>query len=364
MHVLDLLFGLAARGPRFFADGWGDRALCDGMDPVALARQRVPRVAVALGPRERSFGGLLQEGTFESPEERLPACARTARIRLLLPEGETRAVAVHLAASGDQGFGVRLRFAAPLLARGIGALVLENAFYGGRRPPNQPRHAVRSVSDLHLMGAATFREGRALLRWAREELGVLQVGVTGFSMGGQMSAMVGASIPFPCAVVPVAATCSPDSVLRDGVLRHVAEWAALAGAGEDAEAARAALCAHLSRFSVTSLPPPVCPDAAIVVGTAGDGVVPPSEMRRIAAHWGCELRWLDAGHVSAVLRHQQPMREAIADAFERLEARCAELRRSGPAPRRAQAGARLARGAPASAAACAPAPDPAAGPRT
>ena len=36
MHFLDLAFGFAARGPRFFADGWGDRALCDTMDPVAL----------------------------------------------------------------------------------------------------------------------------------------------------------------------------------------------------------------------------------------------------------------------------------------------------------------------------------------
>jgi hypothetical protein len=170
------------------------------------------------------------------------------------------------------------------------------------------------------MGAATFQEGRALLRWLRDALRVESVGVTGFSMGGQMAAMVGASAPFPCAVVPIAATCSPDSVLREGVLRHVAAWAALAGDGETAEKAREALCRHLSRFSVTTLAAPACPRAAIVVGTSADGVVPPSEMQRIAEHWGCELRWLSAGHVSAVLRHQGAMRTAIADAFDRLEA--------------------------------------------
>jgi dienelactone hydrolase len=321
------------------------------MDPLELARAPIPLVSVALARPKKAHGGFLFEGTFESPERRLPACARTARIRMLLPDGDPRAVVVHLAASGDQGFGVRLRFAAPLLARGIGAVVLENALYGGRRPPDQAGPAVRSISNLHLMGSATFQEGRALLRWIRDTLGVPLAGVTGFSMGGQMAAMVGPSVPFPVAVVPMAATCSPDSALRDGVLRNVAHWAALAAAGEDAEAARRALCAHLARLSVTRLPPPVCTDAAIVVGASSDGVVPPADSMRIAEHWGAELRWLPAGHVSAVLRHQGDMREAIADAVERLAralAVPAPTPRSGRGPRRERGSAPQPRGAPAS----------------
>jgi predicted alpha/beta hydrolase family esterase len=184
-------------------------------------------------------------------------------------------------------------------------------------------------------------------------------------MGGQMAAMVGASMPFPCAVVPVAPACSPDTVLRHGVLRHVAHWGALAAAGEDAEAARETVCAHLARFSVRTLPAPVLPEAAIVVGTAGDGVVPPAEMRRIAAHWGSELRWLDAGHVSAVLRHQGAMRQAIADAFDRLEAAAlAATQPSGRDRRRAEGSEPRARGEPVSAAARARRPGPALPQRT
>ncbi len=361
MHVLDLLFGYAARGPRFFQDGWGDRALCDEIDPVALAARPPPQIGLRLAKARSAFGGLLSEGSFESPEERLPACARTARVRLLLPDGTVRGVAVHLAASGDQGFSVRLRFAAPLLQHGLGALVLENAFYGARRPANQPRHAVRSISDLHLMGAATFQEGRALLRWLRDERQVPLVGITGYSMGGQLAAMVGAADPFPCAVIPVAAPCAPDSVLREGVLHHLLEWAAIA-AGGDAALARHALCEHLSRFSVTTLPPPVLPEAALVVGAAEDGFVPPRESERIAQHWGAELRWLPAGHVSAVLRHQGEMREAIADAFERLES--ALTQRSGRARRRGPGSGPRARGAAASAAVRARAPGPALARRT
>jgi dienelactone hydrolase len=281
-------------------------------------------------------------------------------VKLLLPDDEVRGVAVHLAASGDQGFSVRLRFAAPLLQHGLGALVLENAFYGARRPANQPRHAVRSISDLHLMGAATFQEGRALLRWLRDERQVPLVGITGYSMGGQLAAMVAASVPFPCAVVPMAAPCAPDSVLRDGCLRHLAQWPALAAGGDDA-LARRVLCDHLSRFSVTRLPPPAVPAAAIVVGAAEDGIVPPRESERIARHWRAELRWLPAGHVSAVLRHQGELRAAIADAFDRLEA---ELRPSGRGRRRVPGSARRARGAPASAAVRAHAPGPAPGRHT
>jgi Alpha/beta hydrolase domain containing 18 len=333
MHLFDLLFGLASRGPRFFEDGWGDRVLSEcAEDPERLMRRSARPLDVQLGPRRRAVGGSLCEGTFASPEDRLPACARTARVNLLLPEGETHAVVLHLAASGDQGFQLRLRFAAPLLQHGIGALVLENAYYGARRPERQLAHALRSVSDLYLLGAATFQEGRALLRWLRQ-VGHARVGVTGFSMGGQLAAMVGASMDFPVAVVPVAPTCSADSVLRGGVLRHAPSWARLAGEGETEALARERLLERLARFSVTNLPAPAFPPAAIVVGTELDGVVPPSEMRRIAEYWGAELRWLPAGHVSAVLRHQGAMRLAILDAVERLPAAraMATRRRRSPA---------------------------------
>ena len=239
-----------------------------------LLRRRTRPIDVQLGTGKRAHGALLHDGSFESPEERLPACARTARVKLLLPAGEVRGVFVHLAASGDQGFGLRLRFAEPLVARGVGAVVLENPYYGARRPKAQYAHQVRCVSDMHLMASATFLEGRSLLRWLRDELGFERVGVTGYSMGGQLAAMVGAAMPFPVAVVPVAPACSPDSVLREGVLRHVPSWQKLAAAGEDEAAVREALLGRASQFSVTSLPAPVYPEAAIVVGTSQDGFVP------------------------------------------------------------------------------------------
>ncbi|HSD18958.1 MAG TPA: alpha/beta hydrolase family protein [Anaeromyxobacter sp.] len=341
MHLLDLFIGVAIRGHHFFEDGWGDRAVCEASDPEVLLRRRTRPIDVQLGAGKRAHGALLYDGSFQSPEERLPECARTAHVKVLLPAGEVRGMFVHLAASGDQGFGLRLRFAEPLVARGVGAVVLENPYYGARRPKAQYAHQVRCVSDMHLMASATFLEGRSLLRWLRDELGFERVGVTGYSMGGQLAAMVGAAMPFPVAVVPVAPACSPDSVLREGVLRHVPSWQKLAAAGEDEAAVREALLGRASQFSVTSLPAPVYPEAAIVVGTSQDGFVPPSDMRRIAEHWGAELRWLPAGHVSALLRHQGAMRQAMLDALARLESAPLQRRR----PRRASTG-ELAKAAP------------------
>lgn len=339
MHFLDFLFGMAAGKPRFFADGWGDRSFCTGVDFDALVRRRARASQLRLGPPARAYGGLLRDASFASPEARLPDCARTARVKVLLPEDRPlEGLYVHLAASGDQGFALRLRFAAPLLAKGIGAVVLENAYYGARRPSGQLGPAVRSVSDLYLMASATFQEGRALLRWAKDELRAPRVGVTGFSMGGQLAAMVGASMPFPLAVVPVAATFSPDSLFKGSVLRGVAHLAALRDEGEREEDTLERLTEMLSRFSVARLPAPILPEAAIVVGTAADGIVPPAEMRKIAAYWGCELRWLPAGHVTAVLRHQGAMRDALLDALVRVGAEHTRavrrrLRTTGPARR-------------------------------
>jgi hypothetical protein len=338
MRFLDVACGIVLGRPLFFADGWGDESVLHD-DPVTLTSRAPAQVAIRWGASWRTRWANVREGSFDSPETRLPSCGRRARVQLALPAGPLRGVALHLAATGDQGFRMRLRLAAPLLERGIGALVLENAFYGSRRPPRQLGPVVRTVSDLYLMAAATLHEGRALLRWLHEQpFGT--VGVTGYSMGGQMAAMVAATVPFPVAVVPVAPTCSPDSVLRSGALCNVASWAALAADGEDPTATRDGLCSRLARYSVTRLAPPERPDAAIVVGTALDAIVPPAQMRRIAQHWGCELRWVAASHVSAVFRHQGAFRDAIADAFERLDpVRSGSRSSARPAPTSTRAAA-------------------------
>jgi dienelactone hydrolase len=318
VHWLDRALYLALPRQPFFAGGWGDRRVLEERRIERLRGLPPDPVEVRWEREERRSGARVRIGWFDSPEQLLPAEGRRARVQLLLPEtGEPRAVCVHLAASGDQGFGPRARFAGPLLRRGLAALILENAYYGERRPTGQPGAAVRTVSDLVVMGSATVREARALLAWLRGQ-GHPRVGVAGYSMGGQMAAVVAASLPFPLAVAAMAPSNSPATVFTEGLLSTHPRWDALTRPGERPEKARAALRERFLPFAVTALPPPAEPRAAVVVGNRGDGVVAPADMQRIAEHWGCEMRWLDTGHVGAVLWHQEALRAAVADAFDRL----------------------------------------------
>jgi pimeloyl-ACP methyl ester carboxylesterase len=319
-HWLDRAFYFLLPRQPFFADGWGDEGVIRDI-PLEGARDRpAAGIEIAWGPERREGGGLLREGAFESPEARLPAVARRARVRMLRPAaGEPRAVCLHFASSGDQGFAMRLRFAAPLLDQGIAALVLENPYYGERRPPGQPGAALRTVSDMVLMATATVREGRSLLAWL-EGQGHRRLGVAGYSMGGQMCALVAVTWPRALAVAALAPSDSPASVFTEGLLRTHPRWEALRRPGESDDRARAELRQFLLRYAVSGLPPPVEPRAAVVVANRQDGVVPSAEAERIARRWGCELRWLDGGHVSAALLEQPALRRAVAEAFARLPA--------------------------------------------
>jgi pimeloyl-ACP methyl ester carboxylesterase len=317
-HWLDQAFYLLAGRQPFFADGWGDEGVIRDISLEGARERPAAAIEIAWGPERHEDGGLLREGAFESPEARLPPVTRRARVRMLRPAvRELRAVCLHFAASGDEGFAMRLRFAAPLLEHGIAALVLENPYYGERRPAGQRGAALRTVSDMVLMATATVREGRSLLAWL-EAQGHRRLGVAGYSMGGQMCAMVAVTWPRPLAVAALAPSDSPASVFTEGLLKTYPRWEALRRPGGSDERARAELRQFFLRYAVSGLPPPVEPRAAVVVANREDGVVPCADAERIARRWGCELRWLDGGHVSAALLEHPAMRRAVADAFARL----------------------------------------------
>lgn len=87
-----------------------------------------------------------------------------------------------------QGFYRRRHMTAlPLLKReGIGALLLENPFYGNRKPLDQTRSQLLHVSDLFTLGLSLMLECLVLKKWLEGE-GLGPVGLTGISMGGHVS---------------------------------------------------------------------------------------------------------------------------------------------------------------------------------
>jgi len=309
MDLLDLALSAALGRSRFFADGWGDVALLES-EPGDVAGRPPDAIEVELGPPERRDGLLARAGSFESPEPRLTA-GRHARVRILEPADPARAAVLLMAAAGDQGFTARETFAASLVRAGTAVLVLENPFYGNRRPVGQAGTALRTVSDLALMVSTAVREGRALTAWLRSRHG--RVGVAGYSMGGQVAALIAGASPFPLAVAAAAPPVTQASVFVRGYLRHLVDLDALGG-----PEARALLERRLSRLDVRALPPPPRGSSMVVVGARRDGIVPPADPAAIAEHWGAELRWIEAGHVSAVLFHAEALRRAVRDALAGL----------------------------------------------
>ncbi|KAK2494118.1 hypothetical protein MC885_003181 [Smutsia gigantea] len=73
-------------------------------------------------------------------------------------------------------------------------------------------------------------------------------------------------------------------------------------------------CTHVANFSVS-----VDPSLIIVVQAKEDAYIPRTGVRSLQEIWpGCEIRYLEGGHISAYLFKQGLFRRAIYDAFERF----------------------------------------------
>ncbi|MGA9520070.1 MAG: alpha/beta hydrolase family protein [Myxococcaceae bacterium] len=312
MHWLDALYGMLLRRTPSFRRGWGDEAWLRGPPPDLLEVSEPSPLSIEWGRSRVNRDEHVREGSFVSCEPALPGPCQRVHLRWISPaQGPVRATCLLLASWGDENGSMRLRIARPLVREGISVLVMENAFYGVRRTEPASAAPLATVSDFVRMGTATVREARALARWMRDE-GLPAPMLAGYSMGGQMAALTAASVPWPVRVVAMAPSASPAPVFTEGPLHRAIDWDALGGA-----AAKPRLAELLRSFSVLRLPPPDSRGRAIVVGTRRDGFVPPSDMQAIATHWPhAELRWLDAGHVGAVVFHVAALRQALREVAE------------------------------------------------
>jgi dienelactone hydrolase len=331
VHWLDRAFGAVLSRAELFSEGWGDAELLAFLSqPVPTEEAPPPALDITWEAPSVLAGIHRRAGSFVSPAAELlrsPA-TKLARFELLVPSNAVSGggepvlsrelpLCLYLASSGEEGFMRRRTFAAPLVRRGIGALILENPFYGRRRPEGQRSAALRSVAEQLAMNRATVRESRALLAHFRAR-GLERLAVSGYSMGGFMSALTVTRCPFPVAAIPCATGLSPAPVFVEGVLSRSIVWPELARAIGDERAAREKLAGILHAVADYLLKAPR-PRAAIIVAAKQDGFVLPRDVEELARAWPqAELRWVGGGHVSAYLRHQTTMRRAIVDAIARL----------------------------------------------
>lgn len=175
----------------------------------------------------------LLDGHFMSPlKEILPGImpkeSEIARFQMVLPlEWKTslRPLCVQMGGTGDHGFGRRRRWIAkPLLQEeGIASLILENPFYGCRRPKNQFRSSLHRVNDLFIMGGCLILESLVLFNWLDRQ-GYGPLGTSGISMGGHMASLGATNWHKPLSLIPCMSGSTAAGVFTHGVLSTAIPW--------------------------------------------------------------------------------------------------------------------------------------------
>lgn len=307
-----------------YRNGFGDRAVLErilaSIDSYTTERP-LGKIVMRYGRSQSVRGGHVRLASFASPAVTpMPDECRTARVQIWTPTNDCASpMCILLAATADEGFRWRETLARRLLRKGIGSIILENPFYGSRRPRGQLGPVLRTVLDQFSMSTAMVDEARALLGWIRDCGRV--AGVSGYSLGGFMAAFAAALVDFPVIAVPRAAGTQAEPVLTEWTLRHTVHWPALSRELGGREAARAELARCLSYVDVTRFPPPLSPELATVLVARHDRVFRESSGRALHRHWpGSNLIVSNGGHVSSILRHDAAHVDAITAMFRRSSA--------------------------------------------
>ncbi|OWR54941.1 hypothetical protein KGM_206912 [Danaus plexippus plexippus] len=227
---------------KFFTKGWGKpenlrrlfefRKVVSNRDECFKLVERDYPVTIT---KEQNLTDCrLLEGYFLTPLERylpgiVPEIAQKAHFQILLPvhwpDPRCKPVCLHLAGTGDHFFWRRRNLMVkPLLKEaGVGGIILENPFYGLRKPTDQVRSSLHNVSDIFVMGGCLILESLVLFHWC-ERNGLGPLGVTGLSMGGHMASLAATNWPKPLVLVPCLSWSTASAVFLQGVMSHSINW--------------------------------------------------------------------------------------------------------------------------------------------
>lgn len=244
---------------KFYTRGWGRpdelRRLLEFhntlVDRKACADFLARDYKIVLEELKTTAGCSLLNGKFVTPlydvlPDLIPEECRTAYFQLVLPSDSKeknrkknpgrsaifkdlnlKPVCIHMAGTGDHGYSWRRELLAkPLLENNISSLLLENPFYGLRKPKDQTGSGLLHVKDLFIMGSCLILEAQVLLNWLTKQ-GYGPLGLTGISMGGHMASLAATNWLKPIALVPCMSWTSSSVVWTDGVLSKAIPWRVL-----------------------------------------------------------------------------------------------------------------------------------------
>ncbi|XP_077588518.1 protein ABHD18 [Stigmatopora nigra] len=228
---------------KLFIGGWGKpedlKRIFEFRKIIAdreKCRSLVPKdYPVYINKTETHADCYIHDGVFISPLEHfvpgiLPTESVKARFQFIVPKRwqGNRPVCIHLAGTGDHFFWRRRTLMARPMVKeaGMASLLLENPYYGYRKPKDQLRSCLKNVSDLFVMGGALILESSVLLHWLESE-GYSPIGMTGISMGGYMSSLAVTNWPKPIPLIPCLSWSTASSVFTTGVLSKAVNWSEL-----------------------------------------------------------------------------------------------------------------------------------------
>lgn len=293
-----------------FNDGWGDLSVvdrvCDGIDNP----QPILPLDLTWTDPTLVLGAELRLGSFRSPVPGLPEPVRQGRVWWLHPaDQDVRGMVVAFASWGDEGPTLRGRILGPLVRQGVSIVILENPYYGVRRPEGQRAGGLRTVADFIRMQGTVFDEGRALLSWAQRTVDA-PVAVFGFSMGGHLGASVVSRMQTHVPMVVAAPPLCPSEPLSSGPLSTCVDWEALGGRTDSVVARWVEV---MDRFDLRQLPAPRRPELTRVIGCSQDGLVPSHHAHAIAEAWSLPFEWQPVGHLGIALTRGRVLRRALRD---------------------------------------------------
>lgn len=227
---------------KFFCKGWGKPENLERLFEFrkiisnrTACSKLVPRdYPVEITKEELTSDCKILEGKFKTPLEiylpgLVPDVVQDAHFQILLPtewkDERYKPMCIHLAGTGDHYFWKRRNLIAkPLLKEAnLGAIILENPFYGMRKPKDQKASSLHNVSDIFVMGGCLVLESLVLLNWC-ERNGYGPLGITGLSMGGHMASLAATNWPKPLVLVPCLSWSTASAVFTEGVMSHSINW--------------------------------------------------------------------------------------------------------------------------------------------
>lgn len=246
--ALDVGFRRVLLLSKLFTKSWGHpdtlTILAKHMNTIMSKRQITAMVQDLNGPEviieEENVKKTHRElkARFKSPHamvcpSTMPSPVDMAHFRAFLPK-EPAPVCFHMPGTGDHSYKRReYLLVEDLLKDGVGGVLLQNPFYGERKPPGQFRSSLENVSDLFVMGAAIISEINFLIQWLKQR-GYGPFAISGVSMGGFTAQLAATNIIEPVATVPILAWTTSSPAYTSGAIAPAINYPRLQQQLEDA----------------------------------------------------------------------------------------------------------------------------------